>query len=193
MVIEHRFWRSHTDQLGFLNDIAGISNHCYVNHLALISYCTQTFGLRLAVERIDSAGAGNLLWSGRKDLVGNLDLIGMNSPLANHAQYLRTHTFAAIAVRVLEVQIRAIDSIDTGGTRGDNNLVARIMPEITRIDIQIVANILRVNPLRSAIITRAENQRLQPTAGTCDLLNVNHCLHLLDQHLQADGPRAMQA
>src|SRR5579875_3207167 len=171
MVIEHRFWRSHTDQLGFLNDIAGISNYCYVNHLALISYCTQTFGLRLAVERIDRAGAGNLLWSGRKDLVGNLDLIGMNSPLANHAQYLRTHTFAAIAVRVLEVQIRAIDSIDTGGTRGDNNLVARIMPEITR----------------------AENQRLQPTAGTCDLLNVNHCLHLLDQHLQADGPRAMQA
>src|SRR5215469_9898700 len=186
-------YQLHTDELGLLDDIARVSDHRHVDEFAFKRDCPQAFFLRFLVDCIQLASASDIFRRWRKDLVCYVDLGRVDGPFSRHAQDFRAYTLPTVAIRILEVEVWAIDSSDAGRTGGNDYFVTRVVPEVTGVGVEIVADEPGVDALRGAVVGGTEDQGFQARARTRYLFHVGHGYYLFYEHFEANTPRSLQA
>src|SRR6266851_5466906 len=109
----------------------------------------------------------------------------MDRPFADETHRRRTHRLFAEALGILEVRVRAVDRFDSRGARRNDNLAARVMPDVAGVSSNAAADrTAHPHPLRRREIARPEDYRFEARTRTRDLLDVVQRGHVLDQHLE---------
>src|SRR5713226_6774583 len=115
--------------------VAQDSDGSHVDHDAVDIDGAQPLGLGLGIGLLEHPRAGDVLGLGRIDVERDVDLRGMDGPLADAAQDHRAPALLAIGFGIAEVREGAVDRIDAGGTAGHDQPEARIVPEVAGIAV----------------------------------------------------------
>ena len=133
-------------------------------------------------------GPVDLLGRRREDPIGQLDLRGVDGPLALVAEGGGPTGAVQEAVGVVEVAERAVDGPDAVGPTGHQHPGEAVVPLVARIVRVQAADVGGAGPAARGIVGHAEVHCLQAGAGRGDGLDVRHPQRGLDEGLDADLP-----
>ena len=172
-----------------------------VDHAPVEGDGAEPLRLGLGHGRHDAPGLVQLLRAGAEDVVDEVDLAGMDDPLALEAEDGGAHGRGPAAGVVAEVRVGAVDGPEPMRAGGDREtgqgVVPHVVPVLAAAPLGIGVGQHRVARMRAADghgpgagrggeVAGPEVERLQPVAGAGDGVDVLHAERGLDQHLDAE-------
>src|ERR1700761_6942267 len=178
------FARLHADQIGLIQRVLQHSDGRGVDHDSINADGAEAGSLSLDVFARQAASGIDRVALRREHVERDVNLGGMNRPLADAADDHAELRLFAVLIGVLVIAVWAIDGIDPGGARAKREPEPWIVPDVARI-VVVTARTHR-HRLARRIVPHAEDGAFEPRVRLADLVDVLQALHLFNQHLDAN-------